>query len=182
MIDDGYRFEESDDPRTWTGELIPDCEREPEVPFTEEELVDLPVIEYLGEFKALIDACGQVSYFFNMKKCIKAGVNKAKIVASAYQHDPSYYEEHLNDWRRKAYRSLGVLGLHAKAFGYIMPQGEEERKRFLNKLAVSEDRRKAYKGYLKTCLKNETTLSPDKLEKKYQQLLKKRLKKLEDEK
>ena len=49
--------------------------------------VGTSVLEYLGNFKALIDACGSISYYNNMKNFINAGSNKVKIVASAYQHD-----------------------------------------------------------------------------------------------
>lgn len=169
MKDEDYRFGENDDPRTSGDELIPDSEKEESLPFDEE--AGLPVLEYLGEFKALIDACGQVSYFFNMKKYIEADVNKAKAIASAYQHDLRYYREQLNEWRVKAERSYAILGLHAGRFGFEMP----DERTLLNGLAMSPDRRKAYKGYLNTCVKNREVISPTKLEYKYYQLLEKRM-------
>ena len=162
MGENGYSFEESDDRRTWTGELVPDCEKAKTV---------LPVLEYLGEFKALIDACGQVSYYFNMRRFVYAEVNKAKIVAAAYQHDLRYYNDQLNEWREKARRSFGVLTLHADKFGYKFP----DRNDFLNGLTVSKDRREAFKDYLRTLLKREQTLSPDELETKFQKRLQRRL-------
>ena len=92
MIDNGYNIHEHDDPRTWDDSLIPDCERVPEQ--SEEFFEDdgnQPILEYIGELKNLIDACGQVSYFWNMRDFIKYGtVNKAKVVASAYKHDTRY--------------------------------------------------------------------------------------------
>lgn len=172
MRDDGY-FEERDDERTLDGSLAPDCER---IPF-EEEATFLPVIEYIGEFEALIDACGQVSYYFNMKNFVNAGGKKAKNIASAYHHDIRYYDDQLKDWKEKARRSFAVLKLHASKFDYNMPKTRKEENAFLNALVVSKDRRQAYKGYLETCLKNEKTLSPKQLEAKFQQRLKKSLKK-----
>ena len=169
MRDSDYSIEERDDPRTWANELIPDCEKE----IQSAEETELPIIEYLAEFKALIDACGQASYFFNMKKFVAAEVNKAKVVAQAYGHDLRYYEDQLKEWRVKGERSYAVLTHLARRFDYDMP----EEKAFLNSLALYSDRRKAYKGYLQTCLKNRKTLSPKKLEAKYQKRLEKRLKK-----
>lgn len=170
-----HKIEEADDERTFGDELIPDCEKGP---FSYEDEVSLPVLEYLGEFKALIDACGQVSYYYNMKKFVGAGANKAKLIASAYHHDLRYYNDQLIEWRVKAERSFAVLSLHAAKFGYEMPA----RKEFLNALALYEDRRNAYKGYLDTCLKGNKTLSPAELEDKYQRRLRKRLKKAKESK
>ena len=67
MKDDGFRFEEADDERTWGDGLVPDCEK---VEASKQVEPSLPVLEYSGEFKALIDACGQVSYFYNMKRFV----------------------------------------------------------------------------------------------------------------
>lgn len=174
MRNDGFSIEERDDKRTLDGSLVPDCEK---VPFGE-ETAPLPVLEYLGEFKALIDACGQVSYYFNMKKFVAAGVNKAKNIASAYHHDLRYYSDQLNEWKEKARRSFAILGLHASKFGYEMPNStKKEINNYLNGLVVSKDRRDAYKDYLDTCLDNNKTLSPKQLEAKFQQRLQKRLKK-----
>ncbi len=170
-MSDDYRIEEVDDKRTFGDELVLDCEKGP---FSFEDEASAPVLEYLGEFKALIDACGQVSYHYNMKKFVKAGANKAKIIASAYNHDLRYYNDQLIEWRVKAERSYAVLSLHAAKFGYEMPA----RKEFLNALALYEDRRNAYKGYLNTCLKGNKTLSPSELEDKYQRRLRKRLVKM----
>jgi hypothetical protein len=175
MIDNGYNIHEHDDPRTWDNSLVPDCEKvleQSEEFFGNDE--KLPVLEYIGEFKNLIDSCGQVSYFWNMRDFVKHGtVNKAKIVASAYNHDVHYYDEQLANWRIKARRSYSILNLHAVKFGYSVP----EETTFLNDLTLSGDRRKAYKDYLGTCLKNYTTLSPQDLERKFQRRLKKRFKK-----
>lgn len=130
-----------------------------------------PVLEYLGEFKAMIDACGQVSYYWNMRRFIAAEVNRAKVVASAYQHDLRYYEDQFNEWREKARRSFDVLSIYAEKFGYRMPPQRD----VLNALAIHKGRREAYKDYLKVCLRNETTLSVEELEAKYQLRLRKRL-------
>ena len=170
-----FCFEERDDERTQTGELVSDCEKAVEVvtPDYEEAIEVLPVLEYLGEFKALIDACGFVSYYFNMKKFVPAGVSKAKIVASAYQHDLRYYNDQYREWKAKAERSFGLLSFHAARFGYEMPPKRE----FLLKLTMFKDRREAYKGYIGTCLHNNRTLSPAEMEKKYANRVFKRLKK-----
>lgn len=165
--DNDYIVEERDDPRTTTGELIPDCEKE------DGESFDLPILEYLCEFRALVDACGQVSYYMNMKKCIMEKVSKAVVVAAAYQHDLRYYEEQYNGWRFKARRSYNVLSVHAKKLGYEMPNLSS----FLNAMTFSKDRRDAYRDYLDTCLKNSKTISPREMEKKFQLRLKKRTKK-----
>ena len=73
----------------------------------------MPVLEYLGEFKALIDACGQVSYFYNMKKFVstyelitldeceqrlknirdKINSNLDKLLKDNYKHYLSYYKD-----------------------------------------------------------------------------------------
>ena len=172
--DDGWRFEENDDERTWGNELTPDCEEVPfdnELPFPEQEIS--PVLEYVAEFKALIDACGCVSYYFNMKKYVAAEVSKAKIVAAAYSHDLRYYEDQLSEWKVKADIAFGALAVQAARLGYTMPK----KKLFLNMLALYKDRREAYKGYLQTCLKKDQALSPIGLELKYQKLLRKRMKK-----
>lgn len=169
-MSDDFKIEEQDDERTWGDELTPDCEKGP---FSYDDEMSLPVLEYLGEFKALIDACGQVSYHYNMKKFVSAGANKAKNIASAYHHDLRYYNDQLTEWRVKAERSFAVLSLHAARFGYQMPL----KRQFLNALAFYEDRRDAYKGYLSTCLKNYKTLSPSEMEGKYQRRLQKRFKK-----
>ncbi|MBQ6414602.1 hypothetical protein IJI28_03220 [Candidatus Saccharibacteria bacterium] len=165
---DDFSFEEMDDARTFNGELVPDCEAIPVV----DEVIS-PVIEYVAQFKALIDDCGWVSYHFNMRKYLAAKVNKAKIVASAYQHDLAYYIDQLNEWRTKAEIAFGALSVQAARLGYTMP----ERKLFLNMLTLYSDRRKAYKGYLQTCLKKKEARSPERLEADYQKLLEKRLKK-----
>lgn len=177
LSDDGqYTFifgDGSDEPEEMTKEEFVAAYGEDALPSRKEpEEENLPVLEYLGEFKALIDACGKVSYYFNMKKFVAAEVNKAKKIASAYEHDLAYYKDQCNEWKVKAERSYEVLKLHAAKFGYEMPA----KKDYLNSLTISKDRRAAYKGYLATCLKNRKTLSPAELERKFQNLLKKRLK------
>lgn len=170
-MSDNYRIEEKDDPRTWGDELSPDCEeKEPEIP---QEEWDVTVLEYLGELKYLIDACGNVSYFWNMKNFTKAGVNKAKMIATAYQHDVRYYDEHLREWRVKAKRSFVVLKTLAGKLGYDMPG----QRVLLNDLTLSKDKRDAYKAYLRTCEKNHVSISFDELEAKYRKRILKRSKK-----
>lgn len=133
--------------------------------------VGTSVLEYLGNFKALIDACGSISYYNNMKNFINAGSNKVKIVASAYQHDKRYYGEQCKEWRVKAKESYEALSFFAKKLGYDMPEGNE----LINDLIFSRDRRGAYKGYLGTCQKNNTTLSPEELEDKFLRRMQRKL-------
>ena len=130
------------------------------------------LLEYVGEFRALIDACGQVSYFMNMVQFVQSDVAKAKKVAAAYQHDLRYYREQYDEWRVKAKRSYAVLGSHAAPLGYKMP----EMRSFLNNLTLHKDRRECYKYYLDGYFPKGETFSPDELEKKYEGRLKKRLK------
>ena len=172
MRDDGFRIEEVDDERTIDDTLIPDCEA---VPFTDENELSLPVLEYVAEFKALIDACGWVSYYYNMKRFLAANANKAKIVASSYNHDLRYYNDQLNTWREKARRSFDVMSLHAKKFGFIVPNKND----FLNSLTLYKTRRDCYKYYIGRCLKTESIMSPKQLEQKFAERLNKRLKRKE---
>ena len=118
MRDDGFRFEERDDERTWNGELKPDCEREI---LPQQQLWTLSEIEYLTEFKSVIDACGQVSYFMNMEKFFRAEVNKVKNVAAAYQHNLWYYRDQYNEWRVKAERAYMILQTKANDLGIELP-------------------------------------------------------------
>lgn len=104
---------------------------------------NLNVLEYVAEFKALIKACGWVSYYWNMKAFVAAKVKKAEDIAAAYQHDARYYNEQYKEWREKANRSYCILGLHAGKLGYSMP----EQRDFLNSLTLYKDRRECYKYY-----------------------------------
>lgn len=170
LRDKDFCIEEQDDKRTWGDELVPDCEKGSEASFGEDTEL-LPVLEYLGEFKALIDACGNASYYFNMKKFVKADVNKAKRIASYYNHDLKYYDDQLKEWRVKAERSYLILDQLASRFNYAMP----EKKAFLNSLALSYDRRKAYKDYLLVAQRNLKTISPSELEAKFQKRILRRM-------
>lgn len=167
MRDDGFSYEELDDERTINGELAQDCNS-----VSASEEIGPSAIEYVAQFKALIDACGQVSYYFNMRKYLAAEVNKVKIIASAYQHDLAYYNDQLNDWKTKAEIAFGALAFQANRLGYSLP----EKKSYLNMLTLYKDRRDAYKDYLRTCLKNGELRSPARLESDFQKRLKKRLK------
>lgn len=164
MKEEDFRFDEADDPRTWGEELVPDCEKNK----------NLPVLEYLSGFRALINACGQVSYFYNMRLSVAVGVNKAaRVIAPAYHHNFRYYDDKLKDWRAKAKKSFIILEFHGKKLGYYF----SEQTSFLNSLALSKDRREAYKGYLDTCFKQHKALSPNEMEEKFQKRLQKRLNK-----
>lgn len=170
-MSDDYRIEESDDLRTRGNELSSDCEAKEQQPREEpKEEGTVSILEYLGELKNLIDACGNVSYFWNMKRFMAANVNKAKMIAAAYQHDLCYYEDQCNEWRVKAERSFIILKALAEKFGYERPN----RKDLLNKLTLHKDRRDAYKTYLQTCLKNNIPISFEELEEKYEKRILKR--------
>lgn len=168
---DEYRIEELDDERTLYGNLVQDCERDETVE-NELDLAFSPILEYVAEFIAVIDACGMVSYFMNMKRCVEQNVSKAKDVAAAYQHDLRYYTKQYNDWRFKARRSFNALVFQAQQLGYEMPDQND----LLNGLTLYEGRRDCYKYYLNSYLKKNATFSPMELEKKYHNRLKKRLK------
>ena len=172
LPNDNGRFEESDDERTWNGgdELEQDCEK-PEASKPEVS-ADLAILEYVAEFRALIVACGQVSYYYNMKMLVRANVAKAKTVAAAYQHDLRYYTEACEEWRAKAYRSFKVLKMHAEKLGYQMP---DNLPNFLNSLALYKKRRECYKYYLDRYLDKNMTFSPAELEEKYFLRLQRRL-------
>ena len=177
---DDFSFEEKDDPRTSTGELIPDCEKVEESPVgddileaqADEILPDLMLLEYVAEFRALINACGWVSYYMNMKNGCIGNVSKIKLVAAAYEHDAKYYTEQYDEWRYKAEQSYVVLSLHAGKLGYSMPNKSD----FLNGLTFYKKRRECYKYYLEEYLPKGETFSPAELEKKYNDRLKKQLK------
>ena len=174
----GYSFEETDDSRTSSGELVPDCEKI-EGPSDDEDILeteadkvlpDLLLIEYVAEFRSLIDACGQTSYYWNMKQFVAERVKKAEDIAAAYQHDARYYTEQYREWAAKAKRSYKILGMHAARLAYKMP----EIKGMLNSLTLYKDRRECYRYHLDNCLKRGAALSPEELEKKYEARIAKR--------
>ncbi len=174
----GYSFEETDDSRTFSSELIPDCEKVNGLPDdndileaeADKVLSDLLPLEYVAEFRSLIDACGQTSYYWNMKQFVVERVKKAEDIAAAYQHDAGYYNEQYREWAAKAKRSYKILGLHAARLAYKMPEMRE----MLNELTLYKDRRECYRYYLDSCLKTGATLSPEELEKKYAARIEKR--------
>lgn len=155
----------------WDNEFFPD-----QVKANKAVEADKPdfTFEYFCQFCDLLDACGSVSYYLNMKKCLDYKIRKATAIAAAYKHDRLYYLEQLNEWRFKARRSLSILKFKAEEAGIqfdISDFGVD--KDWLNALALSKDRRKQYKGYLT----RNHSLSPTELEIKYQKLLQKRIKK-----
>lgn len=187
-FDADYDIEEADDERTIMSHIVRYAEtvtkkRE----LTDEEIAELEekavkMIPYYGDLKAVIDACGMVSYYWNMKHGVKSNVQQMKIIASAYQHDAKYYQKMLDEWRWKAKRSLATLKIRANALGITVNPEKEYQKalewdnNFLNQLAVSEDRRRCYKEYIFSYSLKAQALSVDELEKFYQRRLIRRAK------
>ncbi len=130
--------------------------------------------EYIVEFRAVIEACGNVGYHFKMLENLKNNNPKAQAVATAYQRSPAYYQVELKYYVNQAREAFKRLGLQATRFGFNMP----DENSYLNGLALYEDRRDCYKYYLKNhCEKKGKILSPFELESKYQLRLRKREKK-----
>lgn len=187
-FDGDYDIEEADDERTIMSQIIRYAEtvtykRE----LAPEEITELEeratkMIPYYADLKAIIDASGMVSYYWNMKHGIKGNVQQMKIIASAYQHDASYYQKMLDEWRWKARRSLATFKVKANVLGVpVNPEKEYQRgiewdNGFLNQLAISEDRRKCYKDYIFSYSLKAEVLSVDELEKFYQRRLTRRAK------
>ena len=169
--DDEYRFEERDDERTFGEGLISDLEAAEQDKL---EKAEAWLKEYISEFYQLINSCGQVSYYSNMRHFVQEEQHKAKLVAASYEHDLAYYKEQEISWVAKARRGLAVLKFKASLVGYDF---EEEDNTFLNNLALSKDRRESYKYYLAHFKKNGKIYSPDELEYKYIQRIMKRKKK-----
>jgi len=167
--DNGYSFEEQDDPRTWDDSVE---NRQAQEDSTSGSVwIETQKSEYIAEFASLIYAAGQLSYYHSMLRNVKNDVKKVKTIAAAYNRDLQYYGEQLQEWRAKADRCFKVLAECAKnldiSFNY-------EEKFFINELALHIDRREAYKDYLVTAQKHNTPISPEDLEKKYQNRLRKR--------
>jgi hypothetical protein len=165
----GYSFEEQDDPRTWDDSLEAQVARDDSV--SESVWLETKKSEYIAEFGLLIYAAGQLSYHHSMLRNVKNDVKKVKTIAAAYDRDLEYYREQLQEWRAKADKSFKILAECAKNLGI---QFDYEEKFFINELALHIDRRTAYKDYLRTAQKRNTPISPEDLEIKYQNRLKKR--------
>lgn len=175
--DDDWHYEEDDDKRTWGNELIPDCKR---LPFDEDDDGEpepdegiSSVEEYVEKFREVINACGQTSYYFHMKKNLAAEMKTPTEIATKYGRNSQYYKKELEGWKNTAEKAFDALDEQAAHFGYLLL----EKNLFLNMLTLWKDRRDAYKGYLDTCLKNGKALSPIELERKYQKGKQKKRKK-----
>ena len=165
---DGYKFEERDDERTLTSELVPDCDA-----FYVEATKENCILEYMSQFKMLIEACGKVGYFWNMERCLSPKISKVEVSASTANHTKDFKKQRI-EWVNKANIAYAALSIHARRLGIDMP---EDEKAFLNALAISKDRRKCYTSYLNNRIEKNLTLSPDELEGFFQKRLEKRLKK-----
>ena len=180
-----YAFEERDDERTWDESLVPDCEKKVEKEVekkkkskkTRKEIIDemdSSALEYVCALKILIDASGKVSYYTHMLEGNRLGVSKMIIVASAYGHELKYYAEQMKDWKYKQSEAFVRVNDLGKVLGY---KDYLKSKNAIFAHLFEEDRRKNYKGYLENALRRGKTLSLAELEEKYENLLKKRLKK-----
>lgn len=165
-MDNSWKIEEPDDPRTWGDELVPDNEKTIEAP------AELPITQYIDTFLALIDVSGQVAYYRKMKDSLVSNASTAKIISSAYNYSVKDYERKLNLWIEKSLCLYERLRLYAIELCFALPRGNGKYD-FLDSLEASRERRKAYKGYLRTCQKNDDVLSPMELEEKFQKRFRK---------
>lgn len=188
-FDEEYDIEEADDERTIMSQIIEYAETVTyKRKLAAEEVAELEkkatrIFSYYGDLKAIIDACGKVSYYWNMKHGLKGNVQQMKMIASAYQHDLKYYEKMLNEWRWKAKRALATFKIQAHALNITVNPESEFKKalewddQFLRQLAISDDRRKCYKDYIASYALKVEVLSVEKLEELYQDRLTRRAKK-----
>lgn len=157
-VDEEYRFQEEDDPRTWDGSLVPDFSKE------------ITEADYYQVLLQLIDAGGKVAYFFKMKKNFVRDANHGKDVALIYGHDLEYYKRRLSWWKSQARKELALYKMVANKFGIGLARNDKE---ILNSL-VEADRRAKYKDYVKGAKKRNEILGLEDLERKYQELIEKR--------
>lgn len=167
-MSDDFKFEEKDDPRTLTDELVPDAEKE-EISFNADaapfdtELTKL--MEYYYQFEKLLSACGKVAYFFKTLQNIRRGAFPVEDLLRKYQHDEEYYKENVEKWVNEARATLEVLkGVYE---GETLPYSDKD---FLNAL-VDEDRRRSYYGTIRLGKKHAKFFPYKDFEARYQRRL-----------
>ena len=164
FIDDGYSFEELDDPRTSDGSLVPDFSKE------------LTAKDYYKLLLDVIDACGKVGYFFKMYKNVMRDANRAKAFAEEKGYNAEYYRKHTEAWKFEARRAFGLYQLAASQFGLKVLMDDDEKRHFFNNL-LEADRRDSFRQSIKTASLHNEILSLETLEEKYQNRIKRRAKK-----
>ena len=166
MKDDDYRFEESDDPRTWEpGELVADSEHA------------ITIEQYWDDFTQLVNACGQVAYFWKMaRNYTSEGKNSAKQVAEKYRHNLTYYRKQKKNWVFETKRALRLWQLDAHALSVGFSLDEEKERDFLNGLVINNDRRDCARVTIKYAKSKNLLLSFDEIEARYEARLERRRK------
>ena len=171
-----YQIEEHDDPRTWQpSSLIPDCE--PRAEDCAGELVSLPnkahsertpdTDKFWDDFEHLLYACGQTAYYWHMVNNIKkAPPNRAKDIATKYQHSLNYYREQKRAWIFEARRALGLWQLAAHSLGIEFHFSDDESRNFLNSL-LDSDRRDCARDTVRYAKPKGILLTPDEIESRY---------------
>lgn len=129
------------------------------------------VVEYLGNFKSLLDACGQIACYANKRRFLKVGVNNRRFTVSSNRSCRDYYGEKRDEWHKKAEEAYDDFCVNAGELGYEVP----DKEKYLDGMLSSKERRDAYKCYLNTCIKNNKALSPEEMEKKFQHRMQRHL-------
>ena len=177
-----YNFEELDDPRTWQPNcLIPDWDAK-----AEEEVGELVLVSGLAHsdrtpetdefwvgFERLLDACGQVAYYWHMVQNVgKAPHNQAKNIAEKYNRSLRYYREQREAWVFEARRALSVWQLQAYENG-IEFHFDDNGKVFLNSM-LDSDRRDCARDTVKYAKPKGVLLNPDEIEDRFKKRLERR--------
>lgn len=167
-MSDDFKFEEKDDPRTLTDELVPDAEKE-EISFNADaapfdtELTKL--MEYYYQFERLLSECGEVAYYFKTLQNIRRGSFPVKDMLRKYGHDEAYYKENIDKHVAEARSAL--VNLKAVYASEALPYSDKD---FLNAL-VDEDRRRSYYGTIKLGKKHAKFFPYKDFEARYQRRL-----------
>ena len=181
-----YQIEEQDDPHTWQpSSLVPDYE--PRAEECVEEPVSLPskahsertpdTDKFWYDFERLLYACGQTAYYWHMVNNIKkTPPNRAKDIATKYQHGLNYYREQKRAWVFEARRALGLWQLTAHTLGIEFHFENDEGRNFLNSL-LDSDRRDCARDTIRYGKPKGIILSPDEIESRYSARLERRRKK-----
>ena len=163
MEDDEYKFEESDDPRTWgySDELVPDCEHPPVTAET-----------YWRDFAQLVDACGRVAYHWKMaRNCAAKEANSAKRVAEEYHRNLLYYRRSKKECVFEAKRLFSIWQLDVHTLGVEFHLDDEKKRAFLNSLALDSDKRKCARSTIKYARSKGLLLSFEEIEGRFEKHL-----------
>lgn len=148
--DSDYAFEETDDPRTFSGSqsLLPDS-------------ATAPTYEtYYRDFTLLLELLGKVAYNYKMKRNLEH--DWPLVGQQKYAHDR--YADNVVRWRDQSYRAYDALARTTAYFG-LTPV--DDLSRFLNSL-LNADRRQSYRENLRLALKGHGVISVAQLEERFQ--------------